>query len=73
MGGKINTATYEYCPNLSPDGKYFLFSSEMDVKWISAEVLQRLQVKQKAATLPLIFSNIPEQYNKRKTFIIYPV
>jgi Tol biopolymer transport system component len=41
MGVKINTAMYEYCPNLSPDGKYFLFSSEMDVKWISTEILKR--------------------------------
>lgn len=41
MGNRINTATYEYCPNLSPDGRYFLFSSEMDVKWISAAVLEK--------------------------------
>lgn len=40
MGPKINTVTYEYCPNLSPDGKYFLFSSELDVKWIGADVLK---------------------------------
>ncbi|QEC44641.1 TolB family protein [Pseudobacter ginsenosidimutans] len=43
MGGGINTATYEYCPNLSPNGKYFLFSSEYDVKWISADVLKTYQ------------------------------
>ncbi|HEX6427905.1 MAG TPA: hypothetical protein VF008_09480 [Niastella sp.] len=39
MGDKINTKTYEYCPNLSPDGKYFFYSSESDVKWISMEVI----------------------------------
>jgi Tol biopolymer transport system component len=39
MGKKINTTTYEYCPNLSPDGKYFFFSSESEVKWISSSIL----------------------------------
>ena len=43
MGSRINTATYEYCPNLTPDGKYFFFSSEYDVKWISAAVLDDYQ------------------------------
>ncbi|WP_217602930.1 hypothetical protein [Chitinophaga sp. GbtcB8] len=40
MGERINTKTYEYCPNLSPDGKYFFFSSESDVKWISSKILK---------------------------------
>ncbi|MCS3799285.1 hypothetical protein [Niastella sp. OAS944] len=37
----INTKRYEYCPYLTPDGKYFFFSSEYQVKWISADVLKR--------------------------------
>jgi len=41
MGERINTKTYEYCPNLSPDGKYFFFSSESDVKWISSKILKK--------------------------------
>lgn len=40
MGERINTKTYEYCPNISPDGKYFFFSSESDVKWISSKILK---------------------------------
>ena len=40
MGSKINTITYEYCPNFSPDGKYFFYSSESDVKWIGMEVIR---------------------------------
>lgn len=39
MGSLFNTSTYEYCPNLSPDRKYFFFSSEYDVKWISTQKL----------------------------------
>lgn len=40
MGSRINTKTYEYCPNLSPDGKFLFFSSERDVKWISSKILR---------------------------------
>ena len=41
MGININTKAYEYCPYLSPDGKYFFYSSEFEVKWISSEILNR--------------------------------
>jgi hypothetical protein len=39
LGSKINTKTYEYCPNYSPDMQYLFFSSEYDVKWFPAEQL----------------------------------
>lgn len=39
LGPTFNTTTYEYCPNFSPDGKYFFYSSEYDVKWISSSAL----------------------------------
>lgn len=39
MGVKINTVTREYCPYFSPDGSWFFFSSEGDVKWIDAKFL----------------------------------
>jgi len=41
MGIGINTKTYEYCPYLTPDGKYFFYSSENEVKWISSNVLKQ--------------------------------
>lgn len=41
MGNGINTKRYEYCPYLSPDGKYFFFSSEFNVKWVISGVLKR--------------------------------
>jgi Tol biopolymer transport system component len=41
MGHGINTNRYEYCPYLSPDGKFFFFSSEFQVKWIGSSVLKR--------------------------------
>jgi hypothetical protein len=41
MGHGINTKRYEYCPYLTPDGKYFFFSSEFNVKWVKSGVLTR--------------------------------
>lgn len=39
MGRQFNTPTYEYCPNFSPDGKYFFYSSEYNVKWVASKYL----------------------------------
>lgn len=36
MGKTFNTDTYEYCTYLTPDNQYLFYSSELDVKWISA-------------------------------------
>lgn len=41
MDKPFNTPTYEYCAYLSPDSRYFFFSSEKDVKWISAVFLKK--------------------------------
>lgn len=41
LGFGINTKTYEYCPYLTPDGKYFFYSSENEVKWVSSSILKR--------------------------------
>lgn len=40
LGSKFNTHTYEYCPYLTPDARYFFYSSEFDIKWINAEALE---------------------------------
>jgi Tol biopolymer transport system component len=42
MGDKINTKGYEYCPNFSSDGKYFFYSSESEIKYISLKFIQNL-------------------------------
>lgn len=36
LGSRVNTPTYEYCSYFSPDGQYFFFSSDYEVKWIKA-------------------------------------
>ncbi len=43
MGNKINTISSEYCPMLSPDGKYFFFTSGRkgsdDIYWVDAGII----------------------------------
>jgi Tol biopolymer transport system component len=39
MGSKFNTDTYEYCSYVTPDNEYLFFSTNYDVKWISAKHL----------------------------------
>lgn len=39
MGSRINTSAYDYCPNMSPDGKYLFYSSDDDVKWVNSSIL----------------------------------
>jgi hypothetical protein len=46
MSKRVNTPTYEYCAYFSPDGRYFFYSSERDVKWTPVETLHN-ELKQK--------------------------
>jgi WD40 repeat protein len=45
MGGNINSSNYDFCPILSPDGKYFFFSSYRsgngDVYWVDAQIINQ--------------------------------
>ena len=51
MGNRINTRYIEFCPILSPDGKYFFFSSdrndenECDIYWVDAKIIEALKPK----------------------------
>ena len=39
LGERFNTPTYEYCPYVSPDNRFFFYSSESDVKWVKADYI----------------------------------
>lgn len=43
MGSKINSPETDYCPMLSPDGKYFFFTSKRsgsgDIYWVNAKII----------------------------------
>ncbi|GAB3716654.1 hypothetical protein GCM10027592_58120 [Spirosoma flavus] len=43
MGAGINTSGDEFCPFVTADGKYFFFSREGDIYWVSASVIESLR------------------------------
>jgi hypothetical protein len=47
MGPTINTAGYEFCPMLSPDGKYLFFTrndaGQGDIYWVDSAVIEALR------------------------------
>lgn len=43
MGNKINTKGHELCPFVSADGKYFFYTSNQDIYWVSTEIFKELK------------------------------
>jgi Tol biopolymer transport system component len=43
LGNTINTETDDFCPYVSPDGKYLFYASRGDVYWVSTEVIKKLR------------------------------
>lgn len=46
MGNRINSSGTDYCPMLSPDGKYFFYTrtdtGNGDIYWVDAKIIQEL-------------------------------
>lgn len=40
MGEPISSANHEICPFVTRDGKYFFYTSNQDIYWVDAEVIQ---------------------------------
>ena len=51
MGNKINSAETDYCPMLSPNGKYLFFTSRRsgngDIYWVDAKIIEQFRPKKK--------------------------
>ncbi|WP_298551345.1 ankyrin repeat domain-containing protein [uncultured Algibacter sp.] len=47
MGKKINTDNYEYCPFVTKDGKYLLYTSNQDIYWVSTKIINEIKEKNK--------------------------
>jgi len=49
MGSVINSPESDYCPMLSPDGKYFFFTSKKtgngDIYWVDIKIIEKLKPK----------------------------
>lgn len=43
MGSKINTKGHELCPFVTLDGKYFFYTSNQDIYWVSTEIFEELK------------------------------
>ncbi len=39
MGNSINTGSHELCPFVTRDGKYLFYTSNQDIYWVSAKIL----------------------------------
>lgn len=43
LGNTVNTETDDFCPYVSPDGKYLFYASRGDVYWVSTDVIKNLR------------------------------
>lgn len=43
MGSKINTKGHELCPFVTKDNKYLFYTSNQDIYWVSAEVIDEIK------------------------------
>lgn len=43
LGKAFNTNGYDFCPIVSPDGKYFFFTRKGDIYWVSMKVIEKLR------------------------------
>ena len=42
MGNQINTSGHELCPYVTPDGKYFFYTSKEDIYWVNTKIFDKL-------------------------------
>lgn len=42
LGPTFNGSEYDFCPYITPDGRYFFYSDNKDIRWIDAEVLYKV-------------------------------
>ncbi|MEQ8361944.1 MAG: hypothetical protein RH948_03690 [Cyclobacteriaceae bacterium] len=47
MGSPINTASHELCPFVSGDGKYLFYTSNEDIYWVDADIIDQYRNRTK--------------------------
>ena len=45
LGDAINTPGLNFCPSVSPDGKYLFYTTNRDVYWVGTEILEPLRAR----------------------------
>ncbi len=69
LGSNINATNNQYCPYISPDGKYMFFTKQGNIWWVDAKVVTRLKpvgiipVSNKIADNFMLFQNYPNPFN----------
>jgi len=43
MGEGINSESYDYCPIITHDGKYFFFCKHNDIYWVDAKIIEEFK------------------------------
>ena len=43
LGEGINSEGTDFCPSLSPDGRYLFYSSEGDIYWVDVQVIENMR------------------------------
>ncbi len=43
MGDTINSADIDYCPMVTPDGRYFFFTRGNDLMWVDADIIDQFR------------------------------
>jgi hypothetical protein len=43
LGEVINSEAMDFCPSLSPDGRYLFYSSDGDIYWVNVQVIENLR------------------------------
>jgi len=43
LNPEINTSSYEFAPQVSPDGKYLFFTRDDNIYWVSAKIIEDLK------------------------------
>jgi Tol biopolymer transport system component len=43
LGEEINSPSDDFCPYVSPDGKYLFYARQRDIYWVSIDVINRLR------------------------------
>jgi Tol biopolymer transport system component len=45
LGDAVNTPGITFCPSVSPDGQYIFYTANLDIYWVSAQILEPLRTK----------------------------
>ena len=72
LGNSINSTDNQYCPYISPDGKYLFFTRQEDMWWVDSKVVTRLKptigIKKEGEIIPedfQLFQNYPNPFNPK--------